>query len=59
MKRRLIFFQIVLCMLLFAFCVIIRTHSRGEAVTAGTFEKPHMRNLTFEDYIHNSYGDLF
>lgn len=59
MKRKLIFLQIVLCALLFMFCVIIRTTSHDEAVTAGTFGKIHMRNLTFEDYIHNNYGDLF
>lgn len=59
MKRKLIFLQIILCMLLLLFYVILRTVSTNEAVTAGSFGGAQHQNLTFEDYMHNKYGDLF
>ena len=59
MKRKLIFLQIILCMILFLFCMTMRMTSHDKAVAVGTFGTSKARNLTFEDYIYNKYGDLF
>ena len=59
MKRKLIFLQVVLCMILFLFYVTITLTAKNDVVTAGSFGKTHRRNVTFEDYIYNTYGDLF
>ena len=59
MKRKIITFEIILCLILLLFGVYIHAKTQDRVISVGTFGNGTQYNDTLGDFSINLFGELF